>query len=512
MPEKATLVPAVQYVRASTERQQYSIEYQCKVISRYAAENGFEIFKTFSDEARSGLDLKGRPALCQLLAEVTSRQATYQAILVFDVSRFGRFQDTDEAAHYEYVCKSAGIPIHYCAEPFSSVGGISDSLLKTLKRFMAGEFSRDLSDRASGGINNIVERGFKYGSVPGYGLRRMLVAPDGRRKQLLAPGELKNISSDRVIFVPGPADEIAVVRDIYRQFVNEKKRMTQIVRRLNEKQVPWTAGRRWTAGVVKRILSHPKYVGTLIFNQTDKKLHRRQRRTPKSKWIVIPQAFEGLVDPKIFAAAQKRFASITCRKSDEQLLDDLRRLLAQNGTLNSTLLRQTRVRKSLGLACATTYFSRLGSFSNACQLLAYDPSTLAKVQAQTVAHRRKLVQDLFSCFPDEILAMKGKTTCVLLQGGIKVLIRICRSFRIKSGRRWTIGPGCDGNTTTLAAIMNEQNTGIEALFILPSVPNRRLWTTIDGTLLKSGIRLDRLTDFCRVVRTVSETRLPYLWS
>jgi hypothetical protein len=32
-------------------------------------------------------------------------------------SRWGRFQDADESAHYEFLCKSAGIPVHYCAEP-----------------------------------------------------------------------------------------------------------------------------------------------------------------------------------------------------------------------------------------------------------------------------------------------------------------------------------------------------------------------------------------------------------
>jgi DNA invertase Pin-like site-specific DNA recombinase len=40
-----TLIPAAQYVRASTERQQYSIEYQSKVISRHAVEKGFEIVR-----------------------------------------------------------------------------------------------------------------------------------------------------------------------------------------------------------------------------------------------------------------------------------------------------------------------------------------------------------------------------------------------------------------------------------------------------------------------------------
>ena len=38
------------------------------------------------------------------------------AILVYYVSRWGSFQDTDESAHYEFACKSAGVPVHYCAE------------------------------------------------------------------------------------------------------------------------------------------------------------------------------------------------------------------------------------------------------------------------------------------------------------------------------------------------------------------------------------------------------------
>jgi DNA invertase Pin-like site-specific DNA recombinase len=47
----------------------------------------------------SGLQLNGRHSLQQLLADVTSGIAPYDTILVYDVSRWGRFQDADEAAH-----------------------------------------------------------------------------------------------------------------------------------------------------------------------------------------------------------------------------------------------------------------------------------------------------------------------------------------------------------------------------------------------------------------------------
>ena len=42
-------VRAAQYVRMSTEHQQYSTENQAEVIARYAAEHGMEIVATYED-------------------------------------------------------------------------------------------------------------------------------------------------------------------------------------------------------------------------------------------------------------------------------------------------------------------------------------------------------------------------------------------------------------------------------------------------------------------------------
>jgi len=99
------LVPAAQYLRMSTEHQQYSLENQSVAIQRYAETQGFEVVLTYRDTAKSGLVLRHRVGLRQLLQDVVSGTATYRAILVYDVSRWGRFQDTDESAHYEFLCK-----------------------------------------------------------------------------------------------------------------------------------------------------------------------------------------------------------------------------------------------------------------------------------------------------------------------------------------------------------------------------------------------------------------------
>lgn len=119
-----TKVPAraVQYVRMSTEHQKYSTENQSDAIHSYAARRGLEIVRTYTDSGKSGLRLDGRDGLKQLLADVEAGHPDFETILVYDVSRWGRFQDADESAYYEYRCKRAGISVQYCAEQFENDG------------------------------------------------------------------------------------------------------------------------------------------------------------------------------------------------------------------------------------------------------------------------------------------------------------------------------------------------------------------------------------------------------
>src|SRR5208283_5626428 len=107
--------------------------------------------KVYSDEGKSGLNIQGRESLGQMIEDVQNGQINFSSILVYDVSRWGRFQDTDESAYYEFVCKRAGVRVHYCAELFPNDDSIAAVLLKTLKRTMAGEYIRELSVKTFAG-------------------------------------------------------------------------------------------------------------------------------------------------------------------------------------------------------------------------------------------------------------------------------------------------------------------------------------------------------------------------
>jgi DNA invertase Pin-like site-specific DNA recombinase len=165
IPERASR--AAQYVRMSTDHGKYSTQNQAEAIAACAERRGLTIVRSYADEGRSGLDMDGRQALQDLIGDVKSGRADFECILVYDVSRWGRFQDADESAYCEFICKEAGVRVHYCAELFENDGSLTATILKNLKRAMAGEFSRELSVKVFMGQSRITRMGFWRGGAPG---------------------------------------------------------------------------------------------------------------------------------------------------------------------------------------------------------------------------------------------------------------------------------------------------------------------------------------------------------
>ena len=219
---------AALYVRMSTDMQKYSTENQALVLLSYAEKNNLEVVRTYEDSGKSGLAISGRDALQRLIADVEAGRHDFEVILVYDVTRWGRFQDADESAYYEHVCKRSGVHVRYCAEQFENDGSMSSTLIKSLKRFMSGAYSQDLSKKVFLGASRLVELGFRQGGAPGLGLRRLLVDQDRNAKGELSRGERKSLQTDRVILIPGPHDEIATVRDIFRLFIEDRLTESQM--------------------------------------------------------------------------------------------------------------------------------------------------------------------------------------------------------------------------------------------------------------------------------------------
>ncbi|WP_313902338.1 recombinase family protein [Methylobacterium sp. E-005] len=359
--------PAVAYVRMSTDLQRYSTENQLDRIRRFAEARGFEIVRTYEDAGRSGLTMDGREALQRLMADVTSGAPDFQAILVYDVSRWGRFQDADEGAYHEHVCRRAGITVHYCAEQFDNDGSIGSTLLKAVKRVMAGEYSRELSVKVFAGQCRLVQRGYRQGGMAGYGLRRLLVDEHGGVKAELTQGERKSLQTDRVVLVPGPDEEVATVRRMYCLFtsgVGER----EIADGLNRDGIATDLGRVWTRGSVHQVLTNAKYVGDNVFNRVSCKLRQRRTVNDPSLWVVAKGAFTPLVEAHVFERA-RAIVEERCRRFDDgELLALLTELLRATGALSSLVIDERD-----DMPSSSVYRRRFGSLLRAYRLVGYAP-------------------------------------------------------------------------------------------------------------------------------------------
>jgi DNA invertase Pin-like site-specific DNA recombinase len=250
---------------------------------------------------RSGLRIKGRPGLAELIEDVRSSNADFDHILVYDVSRWGRFQDVDESAHYEFVCKENGVKVVYCAEQFDNDGTLLSSIVKNIKRVMAAEYSRELSVKVHTGQCRVASLGFRVGGPLTFGLRRELVGENRRSKGRLEKGERKSLQTDRVRLALGSQEEAAVVRWIFHQFVIEKQTDAAIARNLNHAKVANHHRRRWTDGMIHNVLRNENYVGHIVYNRTSRRLGQKLVDNPLDRWIRSDLVVDPVVDLDLFA-------------------------------------------------------------------------------------------------------------------------------------------------------------------------------------------------------------------
>jgi len=427
LPKALLGVRAAQYVRMSTEMQHYSIQNQAAVIAAYAHAHNLTLVRTYRDEGESGLLIKNRLGLLQLLEDVESGQADFGHILVYDVSRWGRFQDADESAHYEFVCKRAGIKVAYCAEQFDNDGTMLTSIVKNIKRVMAAEYSRELSAKVYAGQCRFARLGYKLGGYAGYGLVRELVDEKEQSKGLLKKGQRKYLLTDHIRISPGTPQEVVTVRWIFSRFL-EVKCETVVAWELNKKRVPTRSGDPWTRVMVGAILRNESYIGNLIFNRRSFKLRQTYTYNPPNQWIRAEGCIQPIVDRDVFAKVNKFIEERRVDLTEEEMLVRLRRALLKEGKLSKGIIDRTP-----GLPCVATCQTHFGSLRNLYRLLGYTPK-----RNYEFLESRPLWSQQKTSLASRIGAAVRRAGCRTSTGGwtdsLRVNDAVCISVR---AARWT---------------------------------------------------------------------------
>ncbi len=345
--DQSSTSPAAGYLRRSTDRQEQSIDDQKVAVSKYAAENGFDIVQFYIDDAISGTSTKARKAFQQLIADAQDPKRIWRHVLVYDVKRFGRL-DNDEAGYYRFILRQAGIQVIYVSENFS--GDDTDDLLRPVKQWQARQESKDLSKVTIRGQVSLSQSGWWLGGVPPFGYdlvyfdssgnpfmvvrfmedgSKEIRDMDSKVTRVLPRGDQISISKrEHARLIPSSKDRVEAVKRIFSLYVDGFGFKT-ICHQLNSEGIPsprngeWAPiyDGNWAMSSVRSIITNPIYRGNMVWNRrASGKFHRisngqalcrskigsrKVENNDEEDWVVIDGTHPPLVDEVTYERAQR---------------------------------------------------------------------------------------------------------------------------------------------------------------------------------------------------------------
>lgn len=255
----------------------------------------------FLDDGRSGTNFD-RPGVRALLA--AAQRGEVDCVIVKDFSRFGRTH-LEVGRYLEQVFPFLGIRFISVNENYDSkrqVHGTAGDLDTSLRNLINELYSRDLSEKVISAKRQYAKRGQYINAYPFFGYVK---SKEDKRKLVLDPPAAAVVRRVFELHLSGMgATQIALALN-----QEDVKTPTARKRELGAKRKSWNSDREkneWSGTTVLRILRDERYTGKLIGCRTSRKELGKPGNTALAPeaWIVVPDAFEGIVSQEDFDAAQ----------------------------------------------------------------------------------------------------------------------------------------------------------------------------------------------------------------
>lgn len=248
-------------------------------IARQNKHNVLDIF----EELVSGEYIASRPAMQQLLDNINADK--YEAILVVDIDRLGRGNKADQS-RIENALKNTNTLIITPSQIFDLTQEDGEFGVE-VRTFLANMEYRSIKRRLQRGLLNSAAQGKDIGGTPPYGFSK---------------------SKDLRLHVKEP--EAQTIRDIFR-LCCDGVGVRGIVRYLHDRGIPSPTGNEyWGPTMIKRVISNPKYMGTMVFGRRQHTKLEDGRYTTKkkrdeNKYVEVPDAHESIVTREVWQHAQR---------------------------------------------------------------------------------------------------------------------------------------------------------------------------------------------------------------
>jgi len=273
------------YARVSSERQDVdlSISAQLRALRDHALRNGHEVVKEYIDEAESGRSID-RPAFKEMIATVHQKSSSFQAILVWKLSRFAR--NREDSIVYKSLLRRHGVQLISINEPLEDTpsGKLLEGVIEVIDEF----YSTNLAQDVVRGQRENAERGFSNGGKPPYGYIHVKVkdGPKLRTKFEIDP------------------KTAPIVQRIFRECLSGKG-LKAITRSLNADGLTSRTGKKWGTTSIEKILHNEAYTGTLVWGRRAKYPGRAGNSALLQR---TEDAWPAIVDQTTFTQAQAKLS------------------------------------------------------------------------------------------------------------------------------------------------------------------------------------------------------------
>ena len=225
----------------------YSLDAQKERLQKEAAHRGYKVIAEYSDEGKSGKNIKGRPAFTQMMDDIRVAKEGERPdyVYVFKLSRFGR-NAADTLSSLQFL-EDYGVSL-LCVEDGIDSAGAAGKLLIAVYAAVAEAERENIHVQTMAGRWEKAKQGGWNGGFAPYGYK-------------LVNGELQIAE-----------DEADLIREIYRMFTEENVGLNSVARRLNDrgykKKIRNNANTdRIGQSFVKSILDNPVYAGYLPYGR-----------------------------------------------------------------------------------------------------------------------------------------------------------------------------------------------------------------------------------------------------
>ncbi|MDX1961593.1 MAG: recombinase family protein, partial [Pirellulales bacterium] len=318
MPDHNTLIPAVGYIRMSTDKQEDSPARQRKDIETLAQRQGYQITDWFEDHGMTGTESAKREDFQRLMK--LAKSGKFKAVLLSEQSRMSR-EDVFDAIEHWRVFRDAGVSIVTAQRgslDFNNLGGVITAIVD---QHGAHEESVKIAHRVASGQRMKAKAGQRIGGIA-IGYDREIYDEQGKMIRKVGYRERfrKPISWQSKLVPTDNKEIIKLIQWAYDAILNGLS-LSAIAAEFNRRKIATTYGNNFSVSVVGDMLRNPVYAGILCVG-----------RWPRGKFstvateglIVVEDAHEAIVPRSTFEQVQEiinqRKSLITMRHPQSYLL------------------------------------------------------------------------------------------------------------------------------------------------------------------------------------------------